>query len=165
MTEKSEVWNICTRCRIGFYNAVESHRETCILIVLGRHSGLSTTHFSCIVLVRASKIYVKLVCCCCCCKQVSSAMLSSPPWLKLVGWGLRKRYVPCDHSGRSDVLSISCQEYAIVLVLRGSSWVREAADTTLYEWEAKAFSMGITTIGWWYHKVHHSKLLVWKYVR
>ncbi len=100
-------------CRIGFYNAVESHRETCILIVLGRHSGLSTTHFSCIVVARASKIYVVLVCCCCCCKQGLSAMHSSPPWLKPVGWGLWKRDVSCDHSGRSDALSISCQEYAI----------------------------------------------------
>ena len=29
--------------------------------------------------------------------------------------------VPCDHSGKSDVFRISCQEYVIDLVLRGSS--------------------------------------------
>ena len=46
-------------CRIGFYNAVESHRESCILIVLGRHNG-SSTHFSCIVVAQASKF-----CCAC----------------------------------------------------------------------------------------------------
>ncbi len=34
---------------------------------------------------------------------------------------INKRDVPCDHSGRSDIFSISCQEYAVDLVLRGSS--------------------------------------------
>ena len=77
-------------CRIEIYYAVESHRESCILVVLGRHNGLLTTHLSCIVEARASNIYVVLVGCCCCCKQVSSAMYSSSPWLKLVGWGLWK---------------------------------------------------------------------------
>ena len=45
-------------CRIGIYYAVESHRESCILVVLGRHNGLSTTHLSCIVEARASDIYM-----------------------------------------------------------------------------------------------------------
>ena len=106
-------------CRIWFYNAVESHRETCILIVLGRHNGLSTTHFSCIVVARASKIYLRLLVAANFASKARVLMLSSPPWLKLVGWGLRKRDVPCDHSCRSDALSISCQEYAVVLYSEG----------------------------------------------
>ena len=63
-------------CRIGFYNAVESHRESCILVVLDWHNGLLTTHFSCIVVARASKNV--LVCCCCCYKQGSSACAFFP---------------------------------------------------------------------------------------
>ncbi len=34
---------------------------------------------------------------------------------------INERDVPCDPSGKDDVFSISCQEYAVDLVLRGSS--------------------------------------------
>ena len=149
MTVKSKVWNIC-RIVQGEICAMQwsTIGSLAYLLCWAGKQIVDYTCF-CIVAVQASRIYVVLVYCCCCCKQGLSVMLSFPPWLELLGWGLWEWDVPCDHSGRNDVFSISCQECVVVSVLRGSPWVREAADTTVYEQEAKVFSMGITTIGWW----------------
>ena len=41
--------------------------------------------------------------------------------IEVVGLKIKEKDVPCDHSGRNYAFSISCQEYAVVLVFRGSS--------------------------------------------